>query len=435
MRQLQLFTPAELAVMRDRTASRNYSAERDEFRRTHQRHRTWGLARRHAERLRRLRSGERQPPEATERNAEEQSKTVAPTARAALARSGSRSAPPQPSRQSSTDPGANISTGRNAPRHLTNRNFRPAAPAIPRRTPPAVGPATTTPRAPTDKAQTIVAQPQVQAGQDSESSEARRGQDQTVRGQARQTEQFKARHGKSGACTQHQPGKTRQSEGRARQDEQQHQPRPSQQSKGQAGQDEQHQPRRSQQSEGLAEAIPQRQGLAAQGQSARIGTGPSSRHATAEKVDIVRRPGQTRRRPIGCSSSPAQRLVRRSGDAITPPTTRPSGWVRPRARRWRGRRRAHIRCRCDRARHPSRGFHRRAGFTRTADFKRSRTRDGASSSQPSRKVPDSFRMTRKSSTWARLEHGRTTDRATGHNRLSGGNRQKAYRPFPGGTRY
>ncbi|PWK44158.1 hypothetical protein BC793_11233 [Actinoplanes xinjiangensis] len=40
--------------MRDRTASRNYSAERNEFRRQHERHRAWGLQRRHAEKLRRL---------------------------------------------------------------------------------------------------------------------------------------------------------------------------------------------------------------------------------------------------------------------------------------------------------------------------------------------------------------------------------------------
>ena len=53
MRQLQLFTPAELAGMRDRTASRSYSPAADEFRRIHERHRRWGLARRHAERLRR----------------------------------------------------------------------------------------------------------------------------------------------------------------------------------------------------------------------------------------------------------------------------------------------------------------------------------------------------------------------------------------------
>ena len=55
MRQLQLFTTAQLAAMRDRTASRNYSPERDAFRREHQRHRTWGLVQRHSERLRRTR--------------------------------------------------------------------------------------------------------------------------------------------------------------------------------------------------------------------------------------------------------------------------------------------------------------------------------------------------------------------------------------------
>src|SRR3954452_19427735 len=52
MRQLQLFTTAELATMRDRTRSRKYSPEKDEFRREHERHRSWGLKRRHAERQR-----------------------------------------------------------------------------------------------------------------------------------------------------------------------------------------------------------------------------------------------------------------------------------------------------------------------------------------------------------------------------------------------
>ena len=60
-RQLQLFTSAELAKMRDRTASRNYSAERDEFRRDHERRRAFGLARRHAERLRRIQEASREP--------------------------------------------------------------------------------------------------------------------------------------------------------------------------------------------------------------------------------------------------------------------------------------------------------------------------------------------------------------------------------------
>jgi len=42
--------------MRDRTASRNYSPERDEFRRVHAIHRAWGLERRYSEKRRRLRS-------------------------------------------------------------------------------------------------------------------------------------------------------------------------------------------------------------------------------------------------------------------------------------------------------------------------------------------------------------------------------------------
>jgi hypothetical protein len=54
MRQLQLFSSTELAGMRDRTAARNYSPEREEFRREHARHRAWGLIQRHNTRLRRL---------------------------------------------------------------------------------------------------------------------------------------------------------------------------------------------------------------------------------------------------------------------------------------------------------------------------------------------------------------------------------------------
>ena len=51
MRQLQLFTRAALAEMRDRTAARNYSPAREQFRREHTRHRTWGLIQRHGQRL------------------------------------------------------------------------------------------------------------------------------------------------------------------------------------------------------------------------------------------------------------------------------------------------------------------------------------------------------------------------------------------------
>jgi hypothetical protein len=56
MRQLQFFTRAEVGRMRDRTASRNHSPERDEFRRLHAHHRAWGLVQRHGRRLHRLRT-------------------------------------------------------------------------------------------------------------------------------------------------------------------------------------------------------------------------------------------------------------------------------------------------------------------------------------------------------------------------------------------
>jgi hypothetical protein len=51
MPQLSLFSPSELASMRDRTKSRNHSPERDAFRREHQRRRNHGKAQRHAARI------------------------------------------------------------------------------------------------------------------------------------------------------------------------------------------------------------------------------------------------------------------------------------------------------------------------------------------------------------------------------------------------
>jgi hypothetical protein len=57
MGQLGLFSAAQLAVMRDPTARRNYSAEAEEFRREHKRHRDWGLKRRYAEKARRAGGG------------------------------------------------------------------------------------------------------------------------------------------------------------------------------------------------------------------------------------------------------------------------------------------------------------------------------------------------------------------------------------------
>ncbi|MER7009359.1 hypothetical protein ABT297_40810, partial [Dactylosporangium sp. NPDC000555] len=41
--------------MRDRTRSRHYSPAKEQFRREHARHRDWGLAKRHSEKLRRVR--------------------------------------------------------------------------------------------------------------------------------------------------------------------------------------------------------------------------------------------------------------------------------------------------------------------------------------------------------------------------------------------
>ncbi|HEV7710663.1 MAG TPA: hypothetical protein VGP16_20900, partial [Asanoa sp.] len=64
MRQLQLFSSTELAGMRDRTAARNYSPERQELRREHARHRSWGLIQRHNTRLRRLHGGSSASPAA-----------------------------------------------------------------------------------------------------------------------------------------------------------------------------------------------------------------------------------------------------------------------------------------------------------------------------------------------------------------------------------
>ena len=63
MRQLELFSRSQLSSLRDRTASRNYSVERDQFRREHQRHREWGLRQRHGRRSMYLRiHGDITPP-------------------------------------------------------------------------------------------------------------------------------------------------------------------------------------------------------------------------------------------------------------------------------------------------------------------------------------------------------------------------------------
>jgi hypothetical protein len=79
VRQLQLFTSAQMAVMRDRTARRNYSAEAEEFRREHARHREWGLAQRHGEKLRRLRNSRRDAQAANMAEGHQGDQTLAPS--------------------------------------------------------------------------------------------------------------------------------------------------------------------------------------------------------------------------------------------------------------------------------------------------------------------------------------------------------------------
>jgi hypothetical protein len=55
MAQLELFSRSQIAAIRDRTASRNYSPAQEAFRREHERHREWGLRQRHGRRLMYLR--------------------------------------------------------------------------------------------------------------------------------------------------------------------------------------------------------------------------------------------------------------------------------------------------------------------------------------------------------------------------------------------
>jgi hypothetical protein len=59
-----LFSRAEIAGMRDWAAARNHCPERDAFRREHERHRAWGLQRRHAAKLRHVRQQRSAPPAA-----------------------------------------------------------------------------------------------------------------------------------------------------------------------------------------------------------------------------------------------------------------------------------------------------------------------------------------------------------------------------------
>jgi hypothetical protein len=79
MRQLELFTSAQLATMRDRTRRRNYSAGAEGFRDAHQRHRAWGLTQRHARKLSRLYRSTANASAAFPRRADELASPSAPT--------------------------------------------------------------------------------------------------------------------------------------------------------------------------------------------------------------------------------------------------------------------------------------------------------------------------------------------------------------------
>ena len=83
MGQMSLFSKAETARMRDRTAARNYSPERHAFRREHERHRAWGLQQRHAAKLRHAQRDRATPP-TTPTTRTDQTRPAAPARRAPL---------------------------------------------------------------------------------------------------------------------------------------------------------------------------------------------------------------------------------------------------------------------------------------------------------------------------------------------------------------
>ena len=99
-----MFSRAEVAAMRDRTRRRNYSAEAEEFRREHARHRQWGLTQRHARKLSRLYGSTANAAAAFQRRADEltcpssPAQAAVPTAcgSAGLEPPGSAPAPPEP---------------------------------------------------------------------------------------------------------------------------------------------------------------------------------------------------------------------------------------------------------------------------------------------------------------------------------------------------
>ncbi|PRX18248.1 hypothetical protein CLV67_11381 [Actinoplanes italicus] len=108
MGQMSLFGRQETARFRDRTKARNHSAERDEFRREHERRRFYGLQRRHAAKLRRGRPGGHTPsdaarssaaagsdPSAPQRSPEPRTSTASPPRTSTASSPRTPAAPPQ----------------------------------------------------------------------------------------------------------------------------------------------------------------------------------------------------------------------------------------------------------------------------------------------------------------------------------------------------
>jgi hypothetical protein len=128
--QMQLLSRAQVSAMRDWTRSRNHSAEREEFRREHKIRRDWGLAQRHATKLRRL-HGSVEAAEASYRRQAAERLAACPQPSAASSRSTTEAAGPRARapRPITGNPDA-------APQRPQTRGHVPTRPDAPRPTPP-----------------------------------------------------------------------------------------------------------------------------------------------------------------------------------------------------------------------------------------------------------------------------------------------------------
>jgi hypothetical protein len=138
MGQGALFGRSEIASMRDRTRSRKYSPAAEEFRREHERHRAWGLQRRHAEKLRRLRRDEFPPAAGRSRGsgsgAGDVTRRVVPVCEAPSVMSADRAS----RRNASSAPRPEPAPDTAAPTAVASASWVDGSPASPRRQPRAV---------------------------------------------------------------------------------------------------------------------------------------------------------------------------------------------------------------------------------------------------------------------------------------------------------